>query len=125
MDKSWFSSPREFFSRLKPNNLILSLMFFPLVLLVIIINLIIIVLLVIGLVLTIPVAVLIFIYNLKNGFRAVELLDEEEGQNTLELPPEIERGETVIFNSDPALTLAKMQVLEQTNHMASCISYLK
>ena len=86
-------------------------MFFPLVIIVIVINLIIIVLLLIGLVLTIPVAVLIFIYNLKNGFRAVELADEEEGQNTLELPPEIERGETVIFNSDPALTLAQMQVL--------------
>ena len=39
----------------------------------------IIVLLLIGLVLTIPVAVLVFLYNLKSGFRAVEIDDDEEG----------------------------------------------
>ncbi len=36
-------------------------------------------LLLFGLVLTIPVAVLVFIYNMKSGFRAVEINDEEEG----------------------------------------------
>jgi hypothetical protein len=40
----------------------------------------IIVLLLIGLVLTIPVAVLVFLYNLKSGFRAVEIDDDEEGK---------------------------------------------
>ena len=39
----------------------------------------IIVLLLIGLVLTIPVAVLVFLYNLKSGFRAVQIDDDEEG----------------------------------------------
>jgi hypothetical protein len=33
----------------------------------------------IGLLLTIPVAVLIFLYNLKSGFRAVEIDEDEEG----------------------------------------------
>jgi hypothetical protein len=36
-------------------------------------------LLLIGLVLTIPVAVLVFLYNLKSGFRAVEIDEDEEG----------------------------------------------
>ena len=35
-----------------------------------------------GLVLTIPVAVLIFLYNLKSGFRAVEIDEDEEGERT-------------------------------------------
>lgn len=38
-------------------------------------------LLLFGLVLTIPVAVLVFFYNMKSGFRAVEINDEEEGSN--------------------------------------------
>jgi hypothetical protein len=60
---------------------------------------------------------LIFLYNLKSGFRAVEMSDgEEEGQNTLELPPEIDRGETTIFNSDQSKTLACLQKdLEENN----------
>ncbi len=50
----------------------------------------------------------------------MELSDEEgggggggggggEGGNTLELPPELDRGETAIFNSDPGRTLASFQ----------------
>ncbi len=122
VDRSWFSSsPRDLLSKLKLNNLLLSLLFFPLVVLVILINLAIIALLLVGLVLTIPVAILVFVYNLKSGFRAVELSEEEgggagggEGEGggnaTLELPPELDRGETTIFNSDPERTLASFQV---------------
>jgi len=33
-----------------------------------------------------------------------------EGQNTLDLPPEIDKGETGIFQSDPSKTLAAFQV---------------
>jgi hypothetical protein len=39
VDRSWFDSPREFFSSLKLNSLIKFLMVFPLALLVIAINL--------------------------------------------------------------------------------------
>ena len=102
-------SIREFATLLSPNKLIISLLFFPMVVLVIAINMIIIALLLIGLVLTIPIALLVFLYNLKSGFRAVELSDEEEGINTLELPPEIDRGEQTIFHSDSNLTLAYFQ----------------
>ncbi|TRY73782.1 hypothetical protein TCAL_16897 [Tigriopus californicus] len=115
VNTTWFSSPKEHIQRLKPNHLILSLLFFPLVILVIVINILIIVLLVVGLILTIPIAVLIFIYNLKNGFRAVDIADEEEGQNTLELPPEVDNAETIIFHSDPDRTLVALQKeLEET-----------
>ena len=115
VDKSWFSSPREMLSNFKINNLLLFLLFFPMVILVIFINLVIIVLLLAGLILTIPVAILIFLYNLKSGFRSVELNDDEDGQNTLELPPEIDRGETTIFKSDPSKTLVSIQRdLEET-----------
>ena len=67
--RSWLTSPREFLSQLKLNNFLLGLLFFPLVIAVIVINLAIIALLLVGLVFTIPVAVLIFLYNLKSGFR--------------------------------------------------------
>ena len=71
--RSWFSksrtsgdvSPRNVVASLKFNKLLLSLLFFPIVLLAIAINLAIIVLLLFGLLLTIPVAVLVFLYNLK------------------------------------------------------------
>lgn len=124
-DRSW-SSPRSFFKtqQLQLNNLILSFLFFPIVILVIVINVLIIILLLIGLVLTIPVAILVFLYNLKSGFRAVEMSDgEEEGQNTLELPP-VEGGgdpaavggvgsvgtrEKSLFNSYPGRTLSSIQ----------------
>ena len=127
VDWSWFqacSSPRSFFKRLQLNNLILSFLFFPIVIIVILINVAIIVLLIMGLVMTIPIAILVFLYNLKSGFRAVELSDgEEEGQNTLELPP-VEDGAAVIggmgsatgsgrekglFNADPTRTLSSIQ----------------
>jgi hypothetical protein len=48
-NRSWFSSPREFLSQLKLNNLLLSILFFPLVILVIVMNLVIIALLIVGL----------------------------------------------------------------------------
>lgn len=118
-NRSWLNAlknPREFLSQLKLNNLLLSLLFFPLVILVIVMNVAIIALLLVGLFFTIPVLVLIFLYNLKSGFRAVEIDEEKEGQNTLELPPEIDRGETTIFNSDPGKTLASLQKeLEENN----------
>ena len=76
VDRSWLNnmrnfscsgevSPRQCFASLKLNKLICSLLFFPMVLLAIALNLIIIALLLFGLVLTIPVAVLVFLYNLK------------------------------------------------------------
>ncbi len=55
-------------------------------------------------------AVLVFVYNLKSGFRAVQLTEElEAGVETLELPPEHGKGERGIFNCDPKKTLAYFQ----------------
>jgi hypothetical protein len=105
-------SPLEFLATQKLNNLIISLLCFPLVLLVIVLNVLVIVMLLIGLVMTIPVAVCVFLYNLKSGFRAVDLQSNDDaidGFNTLELPPEIESGEAAIFQCDPTRTLAKFQ----------------
>lgn len=39
VDRSWFTSPKQFLKQLKPNNLILALLFFPMVIVVIAINL--------------------------------------------------------------------------------------
>ncbi len=77
----------------------------------------IIVLLLLGLVLTIPVAIVIFVYNLKSGFRAVDDDCVDGGvieTTTLELPPEIDRGETTIFKSDPNRTLDAIQTELET-----------
>ncbi len=65
-------------------------------------------------------AILVFVYNLKSGFRAVELSEGEEGGgvDTLELPPELDRGERAIFNLDPGRTLASFQRdLEETGRI--------
>ena len=112
-------NPLECLNPRKLNNLVKSLMFFPIVILIIVLNVIVILMLLVGLVMTIPIAVLVFLYNIKNGFRAVDLeqgLDANDsncnidGANILELPPEIESGESPLFQCDPKRkTLAKFQ----------------
>ena len=90
-------------------------MCFPVVILVICIQVFIIILLLLGLVLSIPVAIGIFFYNLftKNGFRDVtnEADDAVDGNDNepLEVPPEIESSEAALFQCDLSKTNCKKE----------------
>jgi len=75
-------SPLELLKTRTMSKLLMSLFCFPLILLVILINVVLIILLVVGLVLCIPVAIVILLYNLctKRGFKIIDPFETSHDQ---------------------------------------------
>lgn len=109
------NSPLSSLRHRKINHFIISLLCFPFVILVILINLAVILILVFILILAIPLAVIIYICNLKSSFLIIDPEEDEKYvQDTHEVPPDLD-CEEALFQRYPELTLAGFEADLKTN----------
>ena len=109
--EQWKSTARNL---LHWRKTIALLCFFPLIILGILVPLIIILVLVTALVLSLPLMIVLLLYNVFGNCRNVidkTMVDNDEytDRDIEDLPPEIDSIENLIFSCDPSLTLRKVQ----------------